>query len=287
MKPENYRGARAVSIKHAIKERLGKPADNEENGNQSFVQIMKLKKNERKLPPIPSKSVKLTNFKSFITEPKKFLDLKRWHCLSRPQSSKLCGITTIVGCWNYLYSVLGNGTLPILTPETAMKIVNYNQDHVKPSGVFINNKVIITYFETLCEYFKLQGKAKMYWRRDNGELPDTILREYITDIKNKKKAFVYHCYNHYLTPLGYDIVPNDPAKGCLDVVDCEGADFWIILGETTRQQPSMQSVKWREVVNDITCNDVYFYNIREKYKGMQIKRERGKNNHCFILFEAL
>lgn len=244
---------------------------------------MKLKKNDRKLPPIASKSVKLVNVKLATTEPKKFLDLKRWHCIPRPQSSKLSGITSIVSCWNYLYSILGNGTLPILTPEAAIKILNYNHDNTKP----LTNKTILNYFEYLCEYFKVKGKGKIYWKRDNVEMPEVMLREYVNDIKNSKKAFVYHCYNHYLTPLGYDAVPNDPAKGALDVVDLDFADLWVILGETSKQYPCMHSVKWRDMVNDITCNDVYFYNIRERYKGMQIKRERGKNNHCLIMFEAI
>eukprot|EP00826_Nyctotherus_ovalis_P005560 TRINITY_DN11262_c0_g1_i2.p1 TRINITY_DN11262_c0_g1~~TRINITY_DN11262_c0_g1_i2.p1 ORF type:complete len:158 (+),score=12.93 TRINITY_DN11262_c0_g1_i2:108-581(+) len=140
------------------------------------------------------------------TESKKFLDLKRWHCIPRPQSSKLCAITSIVGCWNYLYSVLGNGTLSILTPEAAIKILNHSQDWAKSAGQ-LPNKAILNYFEILCEHFKVQGKARIYWKRDNGELPETMLREYVADIKNNRRAFIYHCHNHYLTPLGYDIVP--------------------------------------------------------------------------------
>eukprot|EP00350_Pseudokeronopsis_sp_OXSARD2_P012286 CAMPEP_0170568058 /NCGR_PEP_ID=MMETSP0211-20121228/80897_1 /TAXON_ID=311385 /ORGANISM="Pseudokeronopsis sp., Strain OXSARD2" /LENGTH=70 /DNA_ID=CAMNT_0010889725 /DNA_START=348 /DNA_END=560 /DNA_ORIENTATION=- len=42
---------------------------------------------------------------------RKHLDLNRWHCISRPQYKKSCGITSVVATWNFLFSKLsGNGT---------------------------------------------------------------------------------------------------------------------------------------------------------------------------------
>lgn len=35
-------------------------------------------------------------------ENRKYLNLKKWYCISRPQYSKSCGITSLVSCWNYL-----------------------------------------------------------------------------------------------------------------------------------------------------------------------------------------
>lgn len=40
---------------------------------------------------------------------RKCLNLKRWHCISRPQYKYSCGISSLVSCWNYLYSILGYG----------------------------------------------------------------------------------------------------------------------------------------------------------------------------------
>lgn len=33
---------------------------------------------------------------------RKYLNLKKWYCLSRPQYAKSCGITSLVSCWNFL-----------------------------------------------------------------------------------------------------------------------------------------------------------------------------------------
>ncbi len=37
------------------------------------------------------------------------------YCMSHPQYSKSCGISSVVSCWNYLFSTLGNGTYVIVS----------------------------------------------------------------------------------------------------------------------------------------------------------------------------
>ena len=40
---------------------------------------------------------------------RKVMDQRRWFCMARPQYPKSCGISSLVSCWNYLYSTLGVG----------------------------------------------------------------------------------------------------------------------------------------------------------------------------------
>jgi len=244
------------------------------------------------LPPILStERVELEKAKIPNLDSKKFLDVKRWYCIPRPQYSKACGITSLVGCWNYLFSVLGNGKLPYITPKSALKILGFEQEITKINfGTFTGNPMIIKWFEQLCEFFDVKGKAKIYWKKDGpNENPEKVMRTYLNDVQNSKKAFIYHCHNHYFTPIGYDIVPLDPEKAYIEINDkeLEESEMWVIIGETSKKQPGMHVFKWKDIVNDIQCIDTHYYNIREKYKGMQLKRDKTKNNHCFILLEAL
>ena len=32
------------------------------------------------------------------------LDARRWYCVTRPQYAKTCGISSLVACWNFLFS---------------------------------------------------------------------------------------------------------------------------------------------------------------------------------------
>ena len=38
---------------------------------------------------------------------RKYLNISRWNCVSRPQYQKSCGITSLTACWNFLFSHMG------------------------------------------------------------------------------------------------------------------------------------------------------------------------------------
>ena len=67
-------------------------------------------------PPFKKKGVGLARLaKNELVSPqemrqRKYLNLQRWQCVSRPQYAKSCGISSLVACWNYLYSQLGEST---------------------------------------------------------------------------------------------------------------------------------------------------------------------------------
>jgi hypothetical protein len=44
-----------------------------------------------------------------LLKERKFLDEKRYLCISRAQYRFSCGISSLTGVWNYLFSVIGNG----------------------------------------------------------------------------------------------------------------------------------------------------------------------------------
>ncbi len=277
--------------------------ENSSSVRQSFArkpptaQSAKTKPGKKGLPPIPAAkggcSTSLPPEQNALPDisTRKFIELKRWYCTPRPQHPKACGITSLVGCWNYLCSQMGHGTLSPLAPEQALTILGYDRDISKiPFGQFTGNKMILKWFGMLCEHFGVKGRGSIFWKRDVTSDPsEDLLGKYMEGVRNPKKAFIYHCHNHYCTPIGYEVTPNDPALGYaelgqLNISECEP---WIIIGETSRKQPAMHVVKWKDVVADIMCKDLYFYNIRERFKGMQIKRERSGNNHCFMLLEIL
>ncbi|XP_015753399.1 PREDICTED: uncharacterized protein LOC107333151 [Acropora digitifera] len=56
---------------------------------------------------------------------RKVLDLRRWYCISRPQYRKSCGISSLVSCWNFLFSTLGGGSEKPLIQEEALTILGF------------------------------------------------------------------------------------------------------------------------------------------------------------------
>jgi len=211
---------------------------------------------------------------------RKFIDLKRWYCIPRPLNSKAGGITSIVGCWNYLFSILGNGTLPILTPESALKLI---QDTNEFSSVN-DNKILFGWFESLCKHFNVKCKISMFIKEDE-KVSNTALRNYIEDIRNERKAFVCHRNDRFIVPIGYDIVPNDPVKGYTDEIDLNVFETWVLVGETSKKEPGMRIVKWKDIMKQHT----YCHDYKEKLKAAKLKKDKQKTKEIssFIVFEAV
>lgn len=51
-------------------------------------------------------------------------------------------------------------------------------------------------------YYKGCGKAKT--NINANEALDGLIK----GLRSENQAFIYHCYNHYFCPIGFDLTPN-------------------------------------------------------------------------------
>lgn len=247
------------------------------NKSESKIQLVSNKENSLARAP----DAKRTKAKSHFI-PRKFIDLKRWHCIPPPHTSKASGVTGVVGCWNYLFSCLGHGTFPALAAEEALSILGSVQDAGKASfGQSASDGVVVKWFESLCEHFGVGCKVGLFIREDE-KISNNTLKNFFTDIKNEKKAFICHCGGRFLVPIGYDAVPSDPMKGYADEVDLGSSEPWVLVGDTAKKQPGMGIVRWREVMRQ----SAYMSNYKEKYRPVKLKKDKPKCTPSFIVFEV-
>jgi hypothetical protein len=147
---------------------------------------------------------------------RKHLDTARWFCLSRPQYPKSCGISSLVSCFNYLYSTLGNGSLTPISVEHALSILGIHPPyHDVRFGKFTGNQTLISWFNVLRHHFGLKGKASIFFKlhgkgKTHYTSPDDARDFLLEDLQNPRKAFIYHSCNHYMCPIGFEITPNKP-----------------------------------------------------------------------------
>ncbi|KAG8137596.1 hypothetical protein E2320_004839 [Naja naja] len=147
-------------------------------------------------------------------KPRKVLDLRRWYCISRPQYKTSCGISSLVSCWNFLYSTMGTG-------KWFRQINDYF--HVKGCSYFL---------------YKPHGKYKTA-----GETASGALTKLTQGLRDESMAYIYHCQNHYFCPIGFEATPIKPSKaykGCLLQQDVE---HWILIGEPSRKHPTIHCKK--------------------------------------------
>lgn len=75
---------------------------------------------------------------------RKVMDIRRWFCMARPQYPKSCGISSLVSCWNYLFSSLGCGLLPPISTEQALECLGFQPPYNGVSfGDFTGNDTLI------------------------------------------------------------------------------------------------------------------------------------------------
>lgn len=89
---------------------------------------------------------------------RKFMDMRRWLSMARPQHPKSCGISSLVSCWNYLYSWLGVGQQRPISTEEALEVLGFKPPYTNVDfGSFTGNETLIQWFALLNKFFKVKG----------------------------------------------------------------------------------------------------------------------------------
>lgn len=219
--------------------------------------------------------------------------------MSRPQYPKSCGISSLVSCWNFLYSTLGAGTKQPISTEEALEVLGFKPPYNGVSfGSFTGNDTLILWFSLLNRYYGVTGQARISFKlHGKGKMvgidSETALKDIQTGLQDEKKAYIYHCYNHYMCPIGFESTPTFQHDAYKPNEEISEFKHWIIIGEISRMYPSFHIKQWEDIYTDIDCAFPRFMNIRKSEEGVQMKTAKqftegkslGGNLHCFIEFE--
>lgn len=230
---------------------------------------------------------------------RRYFDQKRWHCLSRPQYKSSCGISSLVSCWNYLYSTLGHGNLPPMSQEKALTLLGFEPPFYNIKfGSFTGNKTLIKWFKNLNRQMNVSGDARIFWKlhgedRTLDVSSENTLNSLISGLKSTEQSFIYHCHNHYFCPMGFELNPINPPDTYKPLSEIRDSEIvpWIIIGEPSKAFPCFHIRKWSDIVTDIDCQNPRYFNIRYPERGVQEMKKMkkssraGGNLHCLIIFE--
>ena len=109
-------------------------------------------------------------------------------------------------------------------------------------------------------------------------------------------CFIYHAYDHYFCPVGYEYVPKEEPEGDTfqsNEVGEEGSELFVMVGESSKNFAPMHVFKWSEIELDLNTFWPELYNIRRRKEG--VKMRQGKENEkpatttidCIMAFEKL
>lgn len=111
----------------------------------------------------------------------------------------------------------------------------------------------------------------------------------IQNLHNDKVAFIYHCYNHYCVPIGYDITSNNPQDAYRNVANMDDCTGWLFIGDSSKTNRPIFSAKLADIRTDLQQKSPYYFNIRHVEDGIQQRKSTNKpgdNLHCFMIFES-
>lgn len=271
--------------------------------DKSFKIISKSKIQSDKMKSFKNnKRIENKNTKDSIdyVKNRKYFNEQRWNCISRPQYKYSCGISSVVSCWNYLYSTLGYGTLSPLTQEEALEILGFEEpsiDNIR-FGPFTGNATLMRWFQELNNHFGLFGKASFFYKpvgadKTIGITGKSAKNNLQTLLKSKESAFIYHCSNHYCCPIGFEREPVSHNEIYTENKDAnQSGEFldWFMIADTSRKHQQFHCIKWENIDKDLNMKSPDFINVRHLEKGIQqngYKKKAEKNMHCIIQSKKL
>lgn len=123
-------------------------------------------------------------------------------------------------------------------------------------GKFSGNMNLMKWFKSLCRMYKVQGRAYYMWRTQGetktvGVDRQLALEKLEAGLRTDKTSFIYHCYDHYFAPIGYEITPWFGPEAYLPYEDInqDKAVHWIIIGEPAKPHPFFTVRKWDDIAN--------------------------------------
>ncbi|ELU15045.1 hypothetical protein CAPTEDRAFT_151702 [Capitella teleta] len=223
---------------------------------------------------------------------RKVLDLRRWYCMSRPQYKASCGISSLVSCWNYLFSTLGHGDLPPITQEKALLILSFQPPFGEIRfGPFTGNRTLMRWFRQLNIHFKVRGRCHLVYKpqgrnRTVGVTGETALSYLKKGLQGNDRAFIYHCQNHYFCPIGYEDTPLVATQAYAGPLPQSEVETWVMIGDPSRKHPAIHCKKWDDIDADLNCVHPDFSDVRRLWRGIQQRKTKKKNGnlHCIIEF---
>uniref|UniRef100_K7GJY8 Basic, immunoglobulin-like variable motif containing n=1 Tax=Pelodiscus sinensis TaxID=13735 RepID=K7GJY8_PELSI len=226
---------------------------------------------------------------------RKVLDIRRWYCISRPQYKTSCGISSLVSCWNYLYSTLGTGNLPPITQEEALHILGFQPPFEEIRfGPFTGNTTLMRWFRQINDHFHVKGCSYVLYKphgknKTAGETAAGALVKLTQGLKDESMAYIYHCQNHYFCPIGFEATPVKANKAYRGHLLQQEVEYWVLIGESSRKHPTIHCKKWADIVTDLNTQNPEYLDIRHLERGLQHRKTKkvGGNLHCIIAFQRL
>ena len=233
---------------------------------------------------------------------RRFFSVPKWLCVSRPQYSSSCGLSSLASVFNCLFSTLSQGSLPPVSVEELGEMIGF-QPPLRSHGLFYvqTNSSLLRWFGEVCAKKRVHGGAevllKLKGKHRKGVEPEEALWRVIDAVKDPNKALIYHCEGHFMTIVGYELTPTLPTDAYKSPSHISLSDIepWIIAADTNGKKSPLHSIKWSDVLLDLSLVYPQYYDVRRPELGVREHSSKlyrtgeyaGRNIHCILEFRRV
>ena len=166
------------------------------------------------------------------------------------------------------------GSLNPVSVEEALEVFGFQPPyHNVQFGSFTGNDTLIQWFNLLNRKFGVKGEGSIMFKLNGAQITHetdqyAALDKLKEGLRSENTAFIYHCYNHYMCPIGFEMTPTKPIDAYQVTSEIAEFNHWVIVGEISSCYPSFHVLKWEDIVKDISCGYPEFFNVRKKDLGV-------------------
>jgi len=165
-------------------------------------------------------------------------------------------------------------------------------------GKFTGNGTLKDWYMKINKSFGTRGSSKTLFKMHGDFKTSNTAEEALDELKrglrDEKKAYIYHCHNHYFLIIGYESNPNLPIEAYYKSENLTDTEEWVVIGEISKKFAPFHIKKWSEIVLDLDQQHPKYFNIRHTERGIMEKKVKdttkskkiGNNLHCIIEFSS-
>eukprot|EP00796_Vickermania_ingenoplastis_P001189 gene1189-705_t len=216
------------------------------------------------------------------------LRVPRLLCVNK-QYPRSCGVSSLASVYNYLYSCIGESSVGAhrapLSQEEIMSTLGFEPPFGDiPWGPFTGNSTLIRWFHALNRHYGLAGRAYVLYKvhgkgQTSRQYPtqQDALEAVKAALRDPHCALIYHCYNHYMVPVGYQDIPAAQVDFLQPQVSPDNCDTTVFIGDVSRgKHEALYARRWKDIVKDLSCALPEYFNIRRPELGIQIKQQKKR-----------
>jgi len=113
---------------------------------------------------------------------------------------------------------------------------------------------------------RIMYKPKGYKNLTSEYTPKTALAALKSGLAKPNRAYIYHCYNHYMCPVGFEETPLQKTQ--VFKKEVSESESWLIVADQSKNHPTFHCIKWEDVLKDLNCENPEYLDVRHLYKGI-------------------